>query len=177
MRDIRDWSSPFRARSSTKTAGSIRGYSRSNETQPLTETPLVLKGEVEVHDAWVLCPKPHKRVLLREGRREFIVALEVSLVEHLDRVLLPIAAVPRQHDLCTPHVTSAPQAEAKWRRLTVEYEPSPSTRPKSKSSAPMRPLTELLRERDGPRDCCVVGARSSVARSSEVSVIPISRAR
>ena len=60
----------------------------------------------------------------------------------------------------------------------MEYDPSPSTLPNSKSAAPIRPLTELLRDRDCPREGAVDGmGRSEDGLSSPSSEIPSSLAR
>ena len=63
-----------------------------------------------------------------------------------------------------------------YEQLTVEYDPSPNTLPKSKSCALIRPLTELFLER-GWAAAGICGGFSSPGLSSSSRVIPSSRAR
>lgn len=105
----------------------------------------------------------------------------MALIEYLDRVLLLGGSVLSEHHLyyVVAHI-SEPEHIQNTAERTVEYEPSPSTRPNSKSSAVVatRPFTELLRdvlrERERVRE---VGGRRSEGSSSRSSERPSSRAR
>jgi hypothetical protein len=54
---------------------------------------------MQAHDARVARAKADEGIFLRKGGMEFVVALEVTLVEHLDRVFLPCCTVCAVYDL------------------------------------------------------------------------------
>jgi len=110
-------------------------------------------------------------------RGQLAVAPEMTLIEYLDCVLLLGRPVSREHHLLRSGThMSHPERTQRSAERTVEYEPSPSTRPNSKSSAVVatRPFTELLRDWERFRED---GGRNSEAPSSRSSERPSSRAR
>lgn len=63
------------------------------EMRGLTETPIILESPMQANDAWMARAKADKGIFLSEGGMEFVVAFEMTLVEHLDRVFLPCCAM------------------------------------------------------------------------------------
>jgi len=57
---------------------------------------------MQAHDARMSGAKTDKGIFLREGGMEFVVALEMALVEHFDSIFLSCGAMYAMHDLwCT----------------------------------------------------------------------------
>jgi len=54
---------------------------------------------VQADDAWMTRAKADESVFLCEGGIELVVTLEVTLVEHFDRVFLPRRTVCAMHNL------------------------------------------------------------------------------
>lgn len=125
-------------------------------------------------DAWVACPQANERILLRKCGSELVIAFEMALVEHFNGILLTRPSMPRQHDLW--QLSATPYIAESGPLRTLEYDPSPNILPNSKSSTLSRPLTELLRDRDGPREGDDIG-RNSDGLSSSSSEIPSSLVR
>jgi hypothetical protein len=136
---------------------------------------------VQADDARVARAELDEHVLLRERDLELIVPLQVALVEDLDRVDDAGRAVRGLHDLSgqdgrTRVAISAGPVRAGDGGRTVEYAPSPSTSPKSKSAGVAPRTAELLRPPrplDGGRERAgdvvpdlAAGAGSSGAPSS-----------
>ena len=186
-RAIRVWSSPFRARSRTKTGTHAYSQARPSpqtarehvrkKTSELTEAPFVLKRPVQAHDARVPRAQADQRVLLRERGLLLLVALEVGLVYPLDGVLLARREEGAQPHLRARQCVRQPNGEGGRGGdsgvvvLTVEYEPWPSSSLKTKSSTVMRPLTELLRDLDCVRDAGgLSGDGSSSGRPSSLVI-------
>lgn len=116
-------------------------------------------------------------ILLRDSDVQLILTFEVAFIQDFNGILLAIVLVSSKpyllrecHELPGSNVAKTP---------TSEYEPSPSTRPNSKSLALIRPLTELFLDLDWAREAGGLSSvgLSSVALSSESSSIPNSRAR
>ena len=100
MRDIRDCSSPFLARSSTKSVAvispTIPPDTRGGE---LTKTPVILKRPVKPHNTRVSRTESDEGILLRQCCGQFAIASEMALIEDLDRVLLLGSSVLSEHHL------------------------------------------------------------------------------
>jgi len=54
---------------------------------------------MQAHDTWMARAKADESIFLCEGGTELVVALEVTLVEHFDRVFLSRCTVNAMHDL------------------------------------------------------------------------------
>jgi hypothetical protein len=54
---------------------------------------------VQADDAWMARAEADEGVFLCDGGIQLVVALEVTLVEHFDRVFLPGRTVYAMHDL------------------------------------------------------------------------------
>ena len=119
-------------------------------------------------------PQAYECILFRECGSKLVIAFEVALIEDFNSILLTRPPVPCQHDLW--QLSTSPHSTGNVLLRTLEYDPSPSIRPNSKSSALNRPLTELLRDLDCPREGAGIG-RSSDGLSSPSSDIPSSLAR
>ena len=101
-RAIRVWSSPFRARSRTKTGAYSQSAYRGRRVDAsggLTKAPFVLKRPMQPHDARVPRTQTNQRVLLRKRGLLLLVALQMCLVYPFYRVLLA-----RREEGAQPHL-------------------------------------------------------------------------
>jgi hypothetical protein len=74
---------------------------KKERTIQLTETPFILECPVQADDARMARAKADEGVFLYEGGIQLVVTLEVTLVEHFDRVFLPrrtMLPFPHNHD-------------------------------------------------------------------------------